>query len=160
MKQWILMAGGLLTAVLSSYNASAAALPVAADLQEDARQAREQHLPLLVFFSAKSCHYCEQMRSLFLEPMYTSGDYADKVIMREVQVESGRVLRDIKGRKVSHADFAHRNGVALTPQILFFDPAGMELVPSLVGLSTPEFFSGYLEESIDAALARMRAPRR
>ncbi len=154
------MAGGLLAGALLTYGASAAVLPVASDLQEDARQAREQHLPLLVFFSARSCHYCEQMRSLFLEPMYASGDYADKVIMREVQVESGRMLRDFKGKKVSHADYAHRSGVALTPQILFFDPAGMELVPALVGLSTPEFFSGYLEEAIDTALARMRAARR
>ena len=151
------MAGGLLSAVLLSHGVSAAELPVAADLQGDGRQAHAEHLPVLVFFSAKSCHYCEQMRSLFLEPMYSSGEYAGKVIMREVQVESGRTLRDFKGKKVSHADFAHRSGVALTPQILFFDPAGMELVPSLVGLSTPELFSGYLEEAIDAALARMRA---
>ena len=33
------------------------------------------------------------------------------------------------------------------------------LVPALVGLSTPDFFSGYLDEAIDAALARMRAIR-
>ncbi len=153
------MVCGVLTAVLLNYGAFAAELPVAADLQGDGQQAHEEHLPVLVFFSAKSCPYCEQMRSLFLEPMYTSGDYAGKVIMREVQVESGRTLRDFKGKKVSHADFAHRNGISLTPQILFMDPAGKELVPALVGLSTPDFFSGYLDEAIDTALARMRAIR-
>ncbi len=157
MKRLILMASGLLTAVLLTYGVSASELPVAADLQGDGQQAHEEHLPVLVFFSAKSCPYCEQMRALFLEPMYASGDYTGKVIMREVQVESGRTLRDFKGKKVSHADFAHRNGISLTPQILFMDPAGKELVPALVGLSTPEFFSGYLDEAIDAALARMRA---
>ena len=157
MKRLILRVMGLLTAVLLAYGVSASELPVAADLQGDGRQAHEEHLPVLVFFSAKSCPYCEQMRSLFLEPMYTSGDYAGKVIMREVQVESGRTLRDFKGKKVSHADFAHRNGVSLTPQIQFMDPTGKELVPALVGLTTPELFSGYLDESINAALARMRA---
>jgi thioredoxin-related protein len=141
---------------LSVSRASDADLPVAYDLQNDARQAGREHLPLLIFFSAKSCHYCEDMRELFLAPMVARGDYAGKVIMREVQVESGLALRDFDGRKVSHADFAQRRGIFLTPQIRFLDPSGKELVPGLVGLSTPELFGGYLEEAIAAALARMR----
>lgn len=159
MKRLILRVMGLLTAVLLTYGVSASELPVAADLQRDGQQAQEEHLPVLVFFSAKSCPYCEQMRSLFLEPMYSSGDYAGKVIIREVKVESGLTLRDFKGKKVSHADFARLHGISLTPQILFMDPAGKELVPALVGLTTPDFFSGYLDEAINAALARMRATR-
>lgn len=153
------MASGLLTAVLLAQGVSAAGLPVAADLQGDGHLAQEGRLPVLVFFSAKSCHYCELMRSLYLEPMYTGGDYAGKVIIREVQVESGLALRDFGGKQVSHADFAHRYSVSLTPQIMFMDPAGKELVPALVGLSTPDFFGGYLDESIDAALASLRTKR-
>lgn len=141
---------------LSLSRASDADLPVAYDLQKDARQAGREHLPLLVFFSAKSCHYCEDMRELFLGPMQASGDYAGKVMMREVRVESGLVLRDFAGKKISHADFARRSGISLTPQIQFLDPSGKELVPALVGLTTPEFFGGYLEEAIDTALAKMR----
>jgi thioredoxin-related protein len=159
MKRLMVVVMGLLTAVLLAYGACAAGLPVAADLRGDGQQARAENLPILLFFSAKSCQYCEQMRSLYLEPMYAGGNYAGKLIMREVQIESGHSLRDFQGKQVSHADFAHRNGISLTPQILFMDPAGKELVPALVGLSTPDFFSGYLEEAIDAALARMRATR-
>ena len=149
----------MLAAFLLAQGVNATGLPVAADLQGDGQQAQEERLPVLVFFSAKSCQYCEQMRSLFLEPMHADSRYAGKVIIREVQVESGRTLRDFKGQKVSHADFAHRNGVSLTPQILFVDATGKPLVPALVGLSTPDFFSGYLEEALAGALARMRATR-
>lgn len=157
MKRLIVVLCGLLAAALINQGAVSAGLPIAADLKGDGQQAREERLPILVFFSAQSCQYCEKMRSLFLEPMYSSGDYADKVILREVQVESGSTLRDFKGDKVSHAEFARRRGVTFTPQILFMDPAGRELVPAMVGLSTPEFFSGYLDEAIDTALARIRA---
>lgn len=130
-------------------------VPMAENFRMDARQARHQRLVLLVFFSAPSCQYCETMRALFLGPMFASGDYSDKVIMREVQIDSGRSLRDFAGKKLSHRDFARGYGVSLTPQIWFLDPTGKELVPALVGLSTPEFFGGYLDEAIDAAMAGM-----
>ncbi len=157
MKRFMLMVSVLLTAILLAQGVVAAGLPVAADLQTDGQLAQKERLPLLVFFSAQSCHYCEVVRSLYLGPMYTSGDYAGKVIMREVQVESGRSLRDFKGDKISQVDFARRYGISLTPQIMFMDSEGKQLVPALVGLSTPDFFGGYLDESIDAALAGMRA---
>ena len=154
MKKLIVLIGLLLAP--ASW-ASDAALPMAENFHADARQARHQRVALLVFFSAKSCQYCEQMRALFLGPMFNRGDYADKVIMREVQVDGGRELRDFEGKKSSHRDFALRYRVGLTPQIWFLDPSGKELVPALVGLSTPELFAGYLDAAIDAAVANMRA---
>ena len=136
--------------------ASDAALPMAENFRADARQARQQRVALLVFFSAKSCQYCEQMRELFLGPMFASDEYSDKVIMREVQVDGGRELRDFEGKRVSHRDFAMSYRIGLTPQIWFLDPTGKELVPALVGLSTPELFGGYLDAAIEGAVANMR----
>ena len=81
MKRLMLMVSVLLTAILLGQGVAAAGLPMATDLQSDSRLAQKQRLPLLVFFSASSCHYCEVVRSLYLGPMYTSGDYAGKVIM-------------------------------------------------------------------------------
>lgn len=154
MKKLMLLIGLLL---VPSAWAADAVLPMAENFRVDARQAHHQRVALLVFFSAKSCQYCETMRELFLAPMFASDDYSDKVIMREVQVDSGRELRDFEGKKSSHRDFALRYRVGLTPQIWFLDPSGKELVPALVGLSTPELFAGYLDAAIDAAVANMRA---
>ena len=140
--------------------ASDMALPRAENFRTDARQAQHQRVALLVFFSAKSCQYCETMRELFLGPMFASGDYSDKIIMREVQVDSGRELRDFEGKRVSHRDFALRHRLGLTPQIWLLDPTGKELVPALVGLGTPELFGSYLDAAIDMAVANMRAVSR
>ena len=156
MKKWMVLMGLLLAGATPASWASDAALPRAENFRNDARQAQHQRLAVLVFFSAKSCQYCESMRELFLGPMFASGDYSNKVIMREVQVDSGRELRDFEGKRISHRDFALRYRVGLTPQIWFLDPAGKELIPALVGLGTPELFGSYLDAAIDMAVASMR----
>ena len=115
---------GLLLAGAAPASWASDALPMAENVRVDARQARHQRLALLVFFSAKSCQYCEDMRALFLAPMFASGDYSDNVIMREVQVDGGHELRDFEGNRLSHREFALRYRIGLTPQIWFLDPTG------------------------------------
>lgn len=157
MKKWMLLMWLLLAGATPSSWASDAAPPLAENFRTDARQAQHQRVALLVFFSAKSCQYCETMRELFLGPMYASGDYSAKVIMREVQIDSARELRDFEGKRVSHQDFALRHRIGLTPQVWFLDATGKELVPALVGLGTPELFGSYLDAAIDMAVANMHA---
>jgi thioredoxin-related protein len=146
----------LLTVGLPAVGAVADDLPAARDFSADGQEAARQRLPVLVFFSAEGCHYCEEMASLFLRPMYKSGEYNGKVIFREVRVESGQALVDFDGKKISHEAFAHAHRIGLTPQVRFFDAQGREVAPPLVGLTTPDFFAGYLDEAINSALARVR----
>ena len=135
----------------------AGGLPQARDLRADAKDAARRRVPLVLFYSARSCPYCEEVATLYLQPMHASSDYGGKIILREVQLEGGQVLRDFDGKPVSHADFAERRGIRLTPQIRFLDAAGREVSPGIVGYTTPDFFGGYLEQAVDAAVAKMRA---
>ncbi|MHB8455580.1 MAG: thioredoxin fold domain-containing protein [Acidiferrobacterales bacterium] len=139
-------------AAFSAPIAVAAGLPAARNLQADALRAR----PVLVFFSARSCAYCKEVENLYLKPMYADAGYRDKVIIRQVDIDSTRVMRDFSGKSTSGVAFARRYGVSLTPTIKFLDARGRELVPALVGVSSPDFYGSYLDQAITAAGARLR----
>lgn len=131
-------------------------LPPAADFRVDAAQARAQRLPILVFFAADSCPYCHAVEDLHLSGLYKDSAYTDKLLIRVVRVERETRMRDFAGRQTTHAAFAAASGVTLTPVIKLLDANGKELVPALVGYSSPDFYGAYLEQTIEAAIAAAR----
>lgn len=131
-------------------------LPDARDFKADARAARAQRMPILVFYTAADCPYCAIVREDYLEPMFNGSEYRGKLLFRAVHIDSDEAVRDFQGRATSHAEFARSQGVRLTPHIKFYDADGRELVPGLLGLSTREFFAGYLEQAIADATAKLR----
>jgi len=131
-------------------------VPLARDLQADAKLSRSGRLPILLVFSADYCPYCQILEEEFIRPMLISGDYEDRVIIRVLKLDSEDLLRDFNGDTVSAGEFADRHGIRLTPTLKFFDGQGRELVPEMVGLYTVDFYGGYLDETIDASLAKLR----
>ncbi len=131
-------------------------LPLAKNLQKDARKAARGQMPILVFFAADSCPYCHEVEDLYLTHMYESGDYAGKLLFRVVRIESANFLRDFNGRRIDHETFAEDEGVALTPVIRFYDPEGKELIPELIGYTTPDFYGDYLEQTISDSISKLR----
>lgn len=129
--------------------AGAVGLPSAQDLVADSQLAQRQRLPILVFFSADSCAYCELVRELYLEPMYSSGEYKDKILFRVVHIESRNAMRDFHGRSTDHYHFAGEQGVSFTPIIRLYDFKGQQLTPELFGYTSPDFYAGYLEDAIE-----------
>jgi hypothetical protein len=79
--------------------------------------------------------------------------------MRQVDIGSDDNLRDFSGATTTQATFAGRNKVQMVPTIKLFDAQGRELTQPLVGLSTPDFYGGYLDQAIDDALAKVRAEK-
>jgi len=132
-------------------------VPVARDLQADARLSQSGKLPILLVFSADYCPYCQILEEEFIRPMLISGDYEGKVIIRVLKLDGGDTLRDFDGNTVSAEEFANRHDVRLTPTLKFFDGRGRQLAPKMVGLTTVDFYGGYLDEAIDASLAKLRA---
>lgn len=131
-------------------------LPMAQDLVEVAREAQARRAPVLILFSASGCHYCDEVREGFLVPTTRNPDYDDKVVMVEVDAASEARLLDFDGRPTTHAAFAARMGVRMTPTVKLFDARGRELVAPLVGIVSSDFYGGFLEEAIQNALARVR----
>ncbi|MGE0079753.1 MAG: thioredoxin family protein [Thiohalomonadaceae bacterium] len=130
-------------------------VPQPTDLREEAALASARRVPVLLMFSAEHCPYCMRMEDEFLEPMILSGDYEDKVVIRKLELGEG-TLRDFDGRTVTVNELAERYKVYVTPTLVFLDAAGRQLTEKMVGLSTPDFFGGYLDDSIDTSLARLR----
>lgn len=129
-------------------------LLVATDLRLEAQLSRARSLPIVIMLSAEGCTYCIQMEEQFLRPMVISGDYEEKAILRKIEV--GAELIDFAGRRVAVEEFAGRYRAFVTPTLLFLDSTGEALTDKMVGLTTPDFFGGYLDASIDDALARLR----
>ncbi len=136
--------------------AAAAGLPVARNLQADGQMAAREHLPVLIFFYAHSCAYCKEVDELYLQPRYADATYRNKAIFRAVNIRSDRALRDFSGRMTSDAAFASHYNVSLTPTIKLFDGHGREVVPSLVGVTNPDFYGSYLDAAVATADNKLR----
>ncbi len=148
-----------LLALLVAFGARAeVSVPIIDDLAAEARLARDRQLPLLIMFYSDDCGYCMRVEEEFLEPMIISGDYTDRVLIRRLNVGHGAV-RDFGGQIVPVNEITARYEIRVTPTIVFVDTRGRELAPKMVGLTTPDFYGGYLDEAIFAALDRLRGER-
>lgn len=126
------------------------------DLRETAKLAIAADLPVLMMFGTDECPYCEMLREEFLIPMIISGDYTDKIIMREVHIAYYEKLIDFNGKTITASQFAHRYGVTLFPTMVFINSKGEVLVKKILGITTPSLFGGRLDQRIDQALAVQR----
>jgi thioredoxin-related protein len=132
-------------------------IPMVRDFTLEATNARTKNAPILVLFSRHNCAFCTQVLHEFLLPMRRNAEYESKVIMRQIDVGSSALLRTFSGKTTTHARFAKDHRIKLTPTIKLFDAEGHELTEPLIGLTTPDYYGGFLDQRIDAALAKMRA---
>lgn len=140
-----------------SFSASAdSTLPSAEDLTHDAKLAKKEEKPILVFFSSEDCPYCEIVRDLYLQPMQENLEGANKVIIREVSIDGIDYMKDFQGTRMDHESFADQEGASFTPIVRIYSSSGELLVPELVGFSSPDFYLRYLEKSIETARKKMR----
>lgn len=131
-------------------------VPEVEDFVSEGQLADKQRLPILLMFAADFCAYCVRLEEDFLKPMLRSGDYENRVVIRKLHIDSGASIRDFNGEVVSPADLGERYGVSVTPTVVFIDGDGVELAPKRVGLTTPDFYGGYLDDSINQALDILR----
>jgi thioredoxin-related protein len=157
------LANGLLAIILAWFIAAGAhaqgkvEIPLARNFTLDAANAKSKNVPVLVLFSRHDCAFCTQVLQEFLLPMRRNHDYDSKVIMRQVDVGSSAPLTTFSGKATTHARFARENRIKLTPTIKLFDAEGHELTEALIGLTTPDYYGGFLDQRIDEALAKVRS---
>jgi len=131
-------------------------LPTATDFQHDAKLSKQQHIPILVFYMADDCQYCDAVSDLYLEPMYRNGLNKGRFILRTVKLDGSGDLRGFYGKMMRQEDFANQQGVSFTPVIRLYDYRGFQLVPEIFGYQTPEMYGGYLDAAIDKSIAKLR----
>lgn len=145
MNTWLLLAAGLLGLVQP-----------AADLQQTGREAEAQTLPILLYVSRSDCSFCRRFETEVLNPLIRSGEYADRVIVRELVWDSSSPVRGFDGKPVMPEELADAYNAKLTPTLLFLDHNGTEIVPRITGYRQTGFFSYYVEASIRDAAARLK----
>ena len=133
-----------------------AKLPGAGDLKADGAAARDQHVPILLFFNRAGCVYCERALREYLTPMHGDPAYAGRVLFRQVEIDKPLRLVDFGGRVTTHREFAARYKIRLTPTIWFVDGEGTALAEPIVGLPTIDFFGAYIDQRIADSLAKLR----
>lgn len=146
----------LTVAAILAWPSLAAALPPAQDLAADARQMREQRLPMLVLYSRAGCDWCERARANYLEPMAADPANASRVLIRQIDVDRRTAIADFSGKAGNHRDFARARKISLTPTIEVLGPDGELLAEPIVGVRLPDFYGTYIDRAVDAARDRLR----
>ena len=119
----------------------------------------EPKKPVVLYISRTDCHFCHLLEEEIIKPLLRSGEYSDKIIFRNLVLDSAELVADIKGKLISPTDLARALEVELTPTLLFLDHKYQELAPRIVGYQRSEYYFYYLEKTIDNAIKALnRAP--
>lgn len=127
------------------------------NFQQLATLMKAKKLPLLIEFHADSCPYCKQLEEDFLSLMVGTPEYDNKIIIRQLKLDSGGDVIDFNGNTVSAHDFATRYKAYMTPVMIFVNASGDEVAERIVGINTPSLFGAYIDAEIDKALKKVRA---
>lgn len=133
-----------------------AQLQRADDLAQLAAEARSRRIPVLVAFMQQSCPYCAVARRDHLLQLQQDPQWRDRVLIREIDVDRDTPLRDFSGGATTHRAFARRHNVRRVPTLIVFDADGVAAAQPLTGLLIEDYYRLYIEQSIEAGLARMR----
>ncbi len=130
---------------------NAAPIPVAVNLQADAELSQRTGVPIMLVVSQNFCSYCEQLKAEVIRPMIFSGEYVDKVMIRELRVDEDDVVIDFDGKHMDPGEIASRYQAWVTPTLLFLGPGGVQQAEKIKGFNTPEMYAQYVDESIEDA---------
>ncbi len=115
------------------------------NLREDLREAaRAGKQGLIVYFGQRRCPYCLKL----LEDNFARRDIAAYTRANfdviPINVRGGEQVTDMRGRRLSEAEFAQREDARFTPSLLFYDSNGREVM-RLRGYYPPYQFRAALE---------------
>lgn len=134
-----------------------AQLLAADDLARLAATARAQRAPVLIAFMQQSCPYCAIARRDYLIPLQADPQWQGRVLIREIEVDRGRRMRDFGGNATTHRAFARSHGVTRVPTLIAFDAEGKPVAPPIIGLLADDFYQIYIEQAVEAGQVKMRA---
>ena len=159
---FFLLAAMVLSSVVKSQTVDhlVADISPAANLVADAQTAASKGIPILLVVSRDDCGFCRQLKREILIPMRRSGDYEEKLIMRELNVDWQAGVTDFEGVRRSALSLAELFDATLTPTVLLLGPGGREMAERLIGINTVEMYGYYLDQAIDTAIVRIRGESR
>lgn len=137
-------------------------------LRELLERSRRNAHPVVALFSTRGCGWCdairrEQLAALAREQashgvLVVEFDLLDDREFDDVPVSGGANDRQPFARSRSPAALSRALGVRIAPTLVFLGVDG-ELAERLVGYTTPDFYSAYLDERIAKARASLASAR-
>ncbi len=127
------------------------------NLAEDADQASEKQIPVLMFFSMKHCPYCIEVEEDYLKPMLRNAEYDGKVIIRKIRIDGTGSLRDFNGKERDNDEFGDDYNVSMVPTLILVDSHGKKIAPAIVGIANAHYYSSELDNAIDASTQKIHA---
>lgn len=124
------------------------------NLQAISTLAAEKNLPVMMFFAAEDCEFCDALEADYLGAMSLAAEYSDKVIIRKVMIDSYDNIYDFKGKNVSAEDFSSQFKVRVTPTLMLVNHRGDELTKKIIGYNRSGLFGAYLDDAIDTAVKK------
>ena len=134
---------------------SAGAIEPVGDLQALGADAARRGVPIVLAVTRDECGYCETLKRDILEPMRIAGDDPRRVLIRELDVDSGTAVVGFDGLPSTAGAVAGTYDAPFTPTLLFVGPDGAEIAERMIGINTPEMYGWYLDRAIDAARAAL-----
>ena len=141
---------------LAIQSAAQGELRIAHDLHDLGRKSDIRNIPVVLFFSSEHCKYCDLVRDEFLKHLLTDPAFMHKLFLREVRIDSTRLLLDFNRRSITHTAFTEQRAIELVPTIQFTDGLGDILTEDIVGVTTLGFYGAYLEKAIEQSLSTLR----
>ena len=92
------------------------------DLPADIAWMQAHDKPMMVFFHASYCGYCQKIDDEFIIPMRLNPKYQGRLIIRRVQIDGDRTHIAADGNREGPEAFADRLDVRGVPYVLFFAP--------------------------------------
>lgn len=134
-------------------------LPLASDLQHEYQQSgtneQGQKKVVLMLVSQPNCSYCVQITEEILRPMIISGNYDNHTLFSELEINTGKTIRDFKGSEVNATEFAQRYGAWATPTLLFLDEQGNQVADKIIGINTPELYGFYVDKALSQGFSTL-----
>jgi len=126
------------------------------DFQKLGLEMKQKSLGLVLMLHAEHCPYCALMENEILSPMVKSGEYDSRVVLRKLQIDEARDVKDFSGAIVEPSDISGRYDAALTPTLVFLDFQGNQKIENMIGINTVELFSAYLDIEIDKLVKSLK----
>jgi len=129
---------------------------MAQNLKASIQLAKIKGIPVLLFFAAEDCPYCERLEGDYLHAMANSLDYKSKILIRKVVIDSYDEFLDFNGKNIEASDFSDKFNIQVTPTLVFLNHKGQSITQPIIGYNGSAFFGAELDDAILLATNKLK----